>query len=341
MKIAILTPTFHAYSGIDRVAQLQAEELAKKGHDVTVIALEASLKGENYKVVTLGMPKSAFWQRLYRLFFFLDKKGMDAYRMLKGYDKAIAHFYPMTMIACNAKKKYGVRYVYWDHGINTTGLLDSILQKIYMGLFRFFNNNSISIADEAYSVSEYLSDGLWKESKIRSKVMYNSIDTRRFNKKAKPKNVRKRYGLEGKKIVLYVGRIAPHKGVHYLIDALKKAQEKDPNIALLIVGKETFAGYGAQLREQVKRGDVKNVIFAGFVDDGDLPSHYATCDAYATGSQWEGYNIPVAEAQACGKPVVAFDIGSHPEVVKDGVLVKNKDIDGFAKALVACVNKKR
>src|SRR3989338_3470592 len=169
MKIAILTPTFHAYSGIDRVAQLQAEELAKKGHDVTVIALEASLKGENYKVVTLGMPKSAFWQRLYRLFFFLDKKGMDAYRLLKGYDKAIAHFYPMTIIACNAKKKYGLRYVYWDHGINTTGLLDSFLQKFYMRLFRAFNNGSIQLVNQAYSVSKYLSDELWKESGIKSK----------------------------------------------------------------------------------------------------------------------------------------------------------------------------
>ncbi|HLD86983.1 MAG TPA: glycosyltransferase family 4 protein [Candidatus Nanoarchaeia archaeon] len=341
MKIAILTPTFHAYSGIDRVAQLQAEELAKKGHDVTVIALEASLKGENYKVVTLGMPKSAFWQRLYRLFFFLDKKGMDAYKLLKGYDKTIAHFYPMTMIACNAKKKYCVRYVYWDHGVNTTGLIDSIPQKIYMRLFRFFNNNSIMIADEAYSVSKYLSDELWKESKIRSKVAYNPIDTKRFNQKVKPGIIRKKYGLDGKKVVLYVGRIAPHKGIHYLIEAVREAQDRYPDIALLIVGKETFPGYSNRLRRQISSSGAKNVVFAGFIDDRKLPSYYASCDVYATGSQWEGFDLPAAEAQACGKPVVAFDIGSHREIVKYGILVKNFDIDGFSGSLLKIAGKNR
>ena len=72
MKIAILTPTFSYYSGMDRVVQLQAEEYAKKGNEVTVVALESSLRPKNYKVETLGMPKNLFWQRFYRLFFFLD-----------------------------------------------------------------------------------------------------------------------------------------------------------------------------------------------------------------------------------------------------------------------------
>ena len=43
MRIAILTPTFNYYSGIDRVVQLQAEDYAKKGNKVTVIALEAKI----------------------------------------------------------------------------------------------------------------------------------------------------------------------------------------------------------------------------------------------------------------------------------------------------------
>ena len=84
MKVAILTPTFNHYSGIDRVVQLQAEEYAKKGNEVTVIALEAKIKPKNYKVEILGMPKSTLLQRLYRLFFFLDSKKIKYYKKLNS-----------------------------------------------------------------------------------------------------------------------------------------------------------------------------------------------------------------------------------------------------------------
>ncbi len=50
MKIAILTPTFHHYSGIDRVVESQAIEYTKKNHQVTVFALEATIKPEGFKL---------------------------------------------------------------------------------------------------------------------------------------------------------------------------------------------------------------------------------------------------------------------------------------------------
>ena len=340
MKIAILTPTFHHYSGIDRVVQLQAEGFAKKGHAVVVIALEASIMPKGYKVVSLGMPSSPFWQRLYRLFFFLDKDTLNAYKTLKGYDKTIAHFYPLTWLAYEAKKYFGVKYIYWDHGINTTGLLDSIPQKFYMRLFKFFNNWTLRNVDEAFSVSRYLSNELWKQSRIKSKVVYNSIDKTRFHKKVDGTAIRRKHGLQSKVVFLYVGRLAPHKGVHFLIDAFDEVKRRIPNAALLIVGKETFKGYAEELRGLVKKKNIQDVSFVGFVDDENLPKYYGACDVYTTASQWEGFNLPAAEAQACGKPVVAFDIGSHPEIVKNGILVKNNDIEAFASAMVKLTRKK-
>ena len=50
MKIAILTPTFNYYSGIDRVAQDWAENLVRKGHNVTVFAFETKIKPKGYKI---------------------------------------------------------------------------------------------------------------------------------------------------------------------------------------------------------------------------------------------------------------------------------------------------
>ncbi len=333
MKIAILTPTFNYHSGIDRVVEHQAEDYAKNGNDVTVIAFEAKIKPKGYKVIELGVPENLFFQRLYRLFFFLDFKKMNYHKNLKNYDIVISHFYPMNLLAYKAKKKYNIKYIYWDHGINTTGLLDNFMQKAYMKLFLFFNNITLKNADEAYSVSKYLSNTLKKESGIKSKVVYNKIDTKKFNKKVKGDKIKKKYGLKNKKIMLYVGRIVPHKGAHILLKVFENVKKSVPNSFLLIVGKPTFRSYFRKLKKSAGKG----VIFAGFVEDEDLPYYYAACDVYVTASQWEGFNLPAAEAQACGKKVVVFDLGSHPEVVKNGVLVKNMDIKAFSDAVIKII----
>ena len=85
MKIALLTPTFSAFSGIDRVVEMQAEELSKKGYEVSIFCLKAGMKSaKGVKLVEMGMSKNAFFQRIYRLFFFLDGKKIKKYgNMLK------------------------------------------------------------------------------------------------------------------------------------------------------------------------------------------------------------------------------------------------------------------
>ena len=334
-KIAILTPTFNYHSGMDRVAELQAEDYVKKGHKVTIIALEAKIKSSKYEVIALGMPKNHLFQIIYRLFFFLDSKKINYYKKLKDFDIVISHFYPMTWLAHKAKKHYKIKYIYWDHGINTTGLLDNIFHKIYMNLFLFFNNITLKNVDEAYSVSEYLSKQLYKESKLKSEVVYNKIDKKRFNKKVKGNKIIKKYNLKNKKILLYVGRLAPHKGIHLLLKSFNTIKKQIPNTKLLIVGKPTFNNYFQKSKKMAN----KDVIFTGFVSDKDLPSYYASCNVYVTASLWEGFNLPAAEAQACGKPVVAFDVGPHKEIVKNGKLVKNGNTSKFAEEVMKIIKK--
>ncbi|MEK6854273.1 MAG: glycosyltransferase, partial [Nanoarchaeota archaeon] len=70
------------------------------------------------------------------------------------------------------------------------------------------------------------------------------------------------------------------------------------------------------------------------VADEELPAHYGACDVYVTCSMWEGFDIPIVEANACGKPAVAFRIGSHPEVLEKGMLVEGGNVREFAAAVV-------
>lgn len=335
MKIAILTPTFSHYSGIDRVAEQQAIEYAKKGNKVTVFALESSIKPRGFKIEKLGMPKSLFWQRIYRLLFFMDtKKIKNASEKLKGYDIMISHFYPMNWIAHCARKKYGVKYIYYNHGIGYSGLFGNLFENIYMKLFGLFSRLSLKNADSAVSISKFMQRELKKETGLDSKVVYNKIDRMKFKKGIDGSRIRKRLGIDNdEKLLLFVGRLSPHKNVDALIEIFGIINKEMPNTKLLIIGKPTFPKYYGKLKGMAN----KNVIFREFVDDDVLPYYYAASDLYVTASLWEGFNLPAAEAQACGKKVVAFDVCSHPEVVKNGILVKKDDNEGFADAVIKLI----
>lgn len=167
-------------------------------------------------------------------------------------------------------------------------------------------------------------------------MKYVKIDNSRFNKNVSKKYgkqitaVAKKYKLK-KPVLLYVGRISPHKGVHLLLSAFRLVKEKFPAATLVVVGKHTFPKYSKQLQKTAS--ETGGVVFTGFVADDELPAYYGTCDAYVTCSLWEGFNIPIVEANACGKPAVAFNVGSHPEVLKKGILVEAGDIEGFADAV--------
>src|SRR3989338_7311516 len=272
MKIALLTPTFSKFSGIDRVLELDAEEYSKKGHDITIFALKATMQSRYAKIIEMGMPKNPLIERIYRLFFYFDSKKIKKYvDMLKDYDAAISYFYPMNWLAYKAKKKYKIRYIYYDFGIAYPWLF-GFFERIYMRLFILMNNFTIKNCDEAFSISKFLKNELKKQAGIDSKVKYCKIDEKRFHK-----------GIKGNKI--------------------RKKLEK------------------------------RNVIFTGFIKDDELPYYYAACDLYTTATLWEGFDLPVVEAQAIGKKVVAFDLCSHPEVVKNGILVKPNDINAFAEAI--------
>ncbi len=344
MKVAILTPTFSKFSGPDRVVMNEAEELTAKGDDVTVITFrtdfeEMLLQKKGINVEVLGMPKMPMLERLYRLLFFLDiPKALKIAKMARGYDWAISFLYPMTLPSLIAKmKQKKLKYTYYDVGVAYSQLFESLPEKLYMMLFSFLTKLTIKNADNAISISKFLSSELKKQTGIQSEVKYVRIDHTRFNnrvssiykkdieaivEKHKPK----------KPILLYVGRLSPHKGIHLLLEAFQAVKQTFPEATLILVGKQTFPKYAQELKK--KASEIGGVVFTDFVPDEKLPAYYAICDVYVTASMWEGFNIPLCDANACGKPAVAFRIGSHQEVLKKGTLVEPGNTKEFAETVI-------
>ncbi len=180
--------------------------------------------------------------------------------------------------------------------------------------------------DRIIAVSQYLKRQLLDSYKVDEEavhVVYNCIDTERFNPEVEGAEIRRKYGLGDAPTVLYLGRLAPYKGVHYLIRAIPLILRARPDVKFLIAGSSRYDMLN--LPEMAKSlGIRESVIFTGFVPDKLVPKFYACCDIFCYPSLWEGFGLPVAEAGATGKPVVAFGVCAIPEVVENestGLLV--------------------
>jgi glycosyltransferase involved in cell wall biosynthesis len=108
---------------------------------------------------------------------------------------------------------------------------------------------------------------------------------------------------------LYVGTAKQHKNVQMLIDAYAKSGVSEP---LIIVsnGKEV---------DQLQMCDGVRILLG--VDNDELPALYSAAGCFVTASAYEGFCLPILEARACGRPVIASDVSAIPEIAGEHALL--------------------
>ncbi|WP_462280069.1 glycosyltransferase family 4 protein [Salinivirga cyanobacteriivorans] len=167
----------------------------------------------------------------------------------------------------------------------------------------------------------------------RIKVIYNGIELERFDAEET-----EHYEREGRAVILgNLGRLEAQKNQLFLLDVAEILRERGYNFNLKIGG-------DGRLREMLEH-EINNrslqeyVHLTGFVDD--VKSFMNHIDIFLLSSLWEGFGYVLVEAQACKKPIVAFDISSNPEVVshkKNGLLVPVNDKEAFADAVMQLID---
>lgn len=338
MRIGILVNTYHKGKGMDYVAEQQARELIDSGHDVTIFTFDNDHCSGDIGIQRLGWPKNPVINLLYRLLFPLDIFKVRKYsRCLKTYDLIIAHFYPITYLAYRSKKKNpNIHYIYYNHGVGSSSLQPS-LRRVYLELLRFLSNLSISNVDAVISISHFIQKQLSLENVVKQ-VVYNQINAERFAYQCTDIDSRLLSIMDCWKAApkfLYVGTLSKGKGIELLIKSFKTVTDTYPNAKLLLVGTPT---YGFSLSNYIFSMDWNDSVYhLGHLDSNVLGYVYHTCDVCVSASTWESFNLPLVEAQLLGKPVVAYNIGAHEEVVKDqetGVLVEPFNSDKFAEAMI-------
>ena len=120
--------------------------------------------------------------------------------------------------------------------------------------------------------------------------------------------VREKYGVpKDKKIILFLASEEPRKNFHIVLKAFAKLKKQVHNVVLLKVGKAGKRGIREKnIRLTRKLGVEKDVIFTGYVPEGDLPLVYNMADVFASPTLYEGaMSLPLFEAMACGCPVIS------------------------------------
>lgn len=128
-------------------------------------------------------------------------------------------------------------------------------------------------------------------------------------------------GLTGRNYAFYPANYWPHKNHRMLLTAYAMYRHQFPNQSLDLVFTGTLKTEENQLREAVmSMGLSEQVHFLGFLEEEALGAVWQGCKCLVFPSLYEGFGIPVLEAMAFGKPVIASNVGSLPEVGGDAVL---------------------
>lgn len=184
------------------------------------------------------------------------------------------------------------------------------------------------------------------EAKIR--VVYSGVDLSSYplRKSKEWHQIRnsflKRYNLENKKIILFIGRLSKTKGPHLLIQAMSELVKKNDNLVLLIVGGKWFSDNGmnryVQSLYKLAQPFKDKIVFTNYIPADRIHEAFIAGDVFVCSSQW---NEPLArvhyEAMAAGTPVITTNRGGNAEVILDhfnGVIIDdyNKPF-AFAKAI--------
>ena len=174
----------------------------------------------------------------------------------------------------------------------------------------------------------------------RVRVVPLGTDPEQFRPGIDTREVRARYRLNGDRWAITVARLEAYKGVDTSLRAVARARAKGMDVGYLVVGVGKKRDAYKKLAQELKIADA--VRFVGNVPDGDLAALYNCAALYmgvsrrADGSRVEGFGVALAEASACGVPVIAGNSGGLPEAVKDGetgLIVEPDNLDAVAEAL--------
>ncbi len=173
-------------------------------------------------------------------------------------------------------------------------------------------------------------------------MILNSVDTNAFVPTTRKEAIRAGAGLaQYSHLISIVGSVNEHKGHRLFLQMARRIVDRMPAAGFLVIG-DDIRNNGQYRREMEayarELGLGSNAIFFGFASDETTRELMAASDLFVLPTREEGFGLALAEAQACGVPVVSTRIGPIPQVVADGetgILVPVNDVPALTDAVMS------
>ncbi len=326
------------YGGAERQLSLLAPGLARRGHDVGVAVFYAGgplgrpLEDAGVRVVDLE--KRGRWS--------MGRFVPRLIRLVRGFAPDILHGYlPVPNILCAALKPLlprGARVVF---GIRASNMdlsrydrLSALSYRLERRMARFAD---LVICNSAAGLATAVDRGI---PEARCRVIPNGVDTGHFRPDPDARReLRAEWRIdEGGRLVGLVGRLDPMKGHEMFLEAAARLAGRRRDVRFLCVGGGPGDLRRALEARAARLGIGDRVIWAEARDD--VARVYNALDLLVSASIYgEGFPNVLAEAMACGTPVVATDVGDSAKVVGDpGRIVPPGDPETLALAMQAALD---
>lgn len=339
MKILLISEYYRPHiGGVEVWLENVARVLAKLGHEAHIVTCKFPGTAEyeeqdGFKIYRIPVPR---WGRRYWFnFLCIPKAWKLAGRCDIVHTPCQNNIFPAWLVG-NLRRKRKIVTVneLWGSMWSMIGM-SYLSAKVHQALERIL----IALPfDKHICVSRYTRNCLRlygvKDEKL--KVIYNGINNSLFDpEKAKGSQIREKLNLKNEFVYMCYGRPGITKGIHYLIQAVPLISEKIPRSKLMLILTDDPKDRYNTIVKLIRESRIENdMLLLKSVPRNELPDYIAAADCVVVPSISEGFGYTTAEACTMGKPVVATDVGSLPEVVSGRyVLVEPRNPEAIAEGV--------
>ena len=350
MRICLFTDSFLPYiSGVSTAVFNQANELAARGHEVSIFHPRAkrcdrldTVPGLDPSIRTFGLPLSVAVSGVPKLRFSVPL-FLHTYRRLKRADPDLIHVH--SEFGCGLE---GMLLGRWK-GVPVIGTFHTFFaEPEYLKQFRIpnfeitrkamwkysvsFYNRCCHIVSSSKSVRQHL---IARGMRRPVTLMSNGIDRIDFRPREDVDAYRRSWGIDDFAFI-YVGRISPEKSLDIVLKAFRETLKSNSRAKLVIVGNGPF---DTALDQQIPElGLTDNVVRTGRIERDQLMKDNVPLlgDVFVTASKTENQPVSLLEAMAFGLPMIGPRAKGIPELVQDGVdgiIFESDNIKEMAEAM--------
>jgi glycosyltransferase involved in cell wall biosynthesis len=270
------------YGGTERVIHALTEELIHRGHDVTLFASgDSSTSARLVSIYPRGL-REARLKELYGFNYWTLLNLGTVYESENSFDVIHDHVIPISLPTANIARKPVVATMHGPFTPESRRLFQTLKRPGIVTISR----------SQAQPVPGMNHVG----------TVYNGLPMNDYPFQEKPDD-----------FLLFVGRLSPEKGVHFAIEV---AQQLDMQ---LIIAAKLEQGDLPYFREEIEHHLSERIRWIGEVNEEERNTLMSKARATMHPVTWrEPFGLTIIEAMACGSPVIAFNRGSIPELIRTG-----------------------